>query len=168
MIFIALGANLPSQLGSPVATLEAVLIELADRPDLTIRARSSWFRTSPVGKMDQPDFINGVIGVECDLTPMGLLKVLLAAEKAVGRERRERWGARVVDLDIIDFDSLVVRLNEGGLTLDLPHPRAHLRGFVLQPLSEIAPDWVHPELQETVHELLAKVPVEQIVEKIEE
>ena len=166
MIFIALGANLPSHLGSPVATLEAVLEELEKRPDLKIRSRSHWYGTSPVGKEDQPDFINGVIGVTCDLAAMELLRVLLDIEQDLGRERRERWGARVVDLDIVDFNGMIEKACDGNLILELPHPRAHLRGFVLQPLAEIAPNWVHPALRRTVQDLLREVTSDQIVEKL--
>jgi 2-amino-4-hydroxy-6-hydroxymethyldihydropteridine diphosphokinase len=102
--------------------------------------RSRWFSTAPVPASDQPRYINGVLRLTCDLAPAGLLAALAGLEQAFGRVRGVPDAARTLDLDIIDM---------GGLVRDapdpvLPHPRAHVRAFVLYPLRDVAPRWVHP------------------------
>lgn len=163
MILIGLGANLPTKEGGPENTLEAALVALSARPDVEVVRRSRWYRTSAVGVTDQPDFVNGVAEIKTSLDPVSLLKVLLALEAEFGRERRERWGPRVLDLDIVDFDGLVGDLHEGALTLHLPHPRAHERGFVLYPLLELVPDWCHPGTGEDGSDLARKLDSSQKV-----
>ncbi|WP_341910617.1 2-amino-4-hydroxy-6-hydroxymethyldihydropteridine diphosphokinase [Ferrovibrio terrae] len=143
-IFIALGANLPSAAyGKPRATLEAALNLLA--PDgISVLRRSSWWQSGPQPASTQPDFINGVIEVETDLSPTELLARLHAIESACGRVRQDRWEARVLDLDLIDYRG---QQQAGGIVAgepSLPHPRLAERLFVLLPLQEIAPDWRHP------------------------
>ncbi len=141
-IFVALGANLPSaDYGSPRATLEAALTLLA-REDLSILQRSSWWQSGPQPASDQPDFINGVIEVETALQPAELLAMLHRIESACGRVRQQRWEARVLDLDLIDYRG-ERRTGEGGKPV-LPHPRLSERLFVLLPLQEIVPFWRHP------------------------
>jgi 2-amino-4-hydroxy-6-hydroxymethyldihydropteridine diphosphokinase len=141
-IFVALGANLPSpDYGSPRATLEAALTLLAAE-GMTIVRRSSWWQSGPQPASDQPDFVNGVIEVETDLSAAGLLQSLHRVESACGRVREQRWEARVLDLDLIDYRG---RHETGqGAGPDLPHPRMAGRLFVLLPLQEIAPEWRHP------------------------
>jgi 2-amino-4-hydroxy-6-hydroxymethyldihydropteridine diphosphokinase len=152
-IFIALGANLPSaDYGAPRATLEAALALLA-REGMTILQRSSWWQTGPQPASEQPDFINGVIEVETALPPAELLAVLHRVESACGRVRHERWEARVLDLDLIDYRG-ERRAGEGGPPV-LPHPRLSERLFVLVPLQEIAPDWRHPVSGIALPELIA-------------
>ena len=150
MLIIALGANLPSpEFGSPVETLEAAITSMQDA-GLTIAARSPWYESEPVPPSDQPNFINGVVAVETDQAPDQLLATLHGIEMAFGRVRQERNEARVLDLDLIDHDGLV--RDDDQITL--PHPRMHLRTFVLCPLADIAPGWTHPVLQLSVDELL--------------
>jgi 2-amino-4-hydroxy-6-hydroxymethyldihydropteridine diphosphokinase len=141
-IFVALGANLPSaDYGSPRATLEAALSLLA-REDLSILQRSSWWQSGPQPASDQPDFINGVIEVDTALPPAELLAVLHRVESVCGRVRQQRWEARVLDLDLIDYRG-ERQAGEGGNPV-LPHPRLSERLFVLLPLQEIASHWRHP------------------------
>lgn len=164
MILIGLGANIPSEKGGPEVTLEAALAVLNLRRDIEVVQRSRWYRTSAVGLTDQPDFVNGIAEISTRLGPLELLSVLLDLEAEFGRERRERWGPRVLDLDIVDFDGLVADLDRDGLTLHLPHPRAAERGFVLQPLLDIAPDWRHPTSGEKGSDLLKKLDPTQKVD----
>lgn len=164
MILIGLGANLPSQYGGPVETLEAALAHLDEAPGIEIAKRSNWYASAPLGMEDQPDFVNGVVLVETKLMPLELLQVLLDLESQFGRQRTLRWGPRLLDLDIIDFDGQIEDLSNEGLSLHLPHPRAHERAFVLQPVAEIAPDWRHPSLGRTAKELLSHLAGEQKVE----
>jgi 2-amino-4-hydroxy-6-hydroxymethyldihydropteridine diphosphokinase len=145
-VYIALGANLPSAAyGAPRATLEAAL-DLLAAEGIVILRRSSWWQSGPQPASDQPDFINGVIEIETGLSPSALLACLHRVESACGRVRQDRWEARVLDLDLIDFRGQVQPGNDRGGVPEpvLPHPRLTERLFVLLPLQEIAPDWCHP------------------------
>lgn len=115
-----------------------------------ITALSSIYETEPVDNEDQPDFINCVVEIETSIPPFDLLIFLQRVETAIGRERIEEQGPRVIDLDIIFYNNLVIEIED----LIIPHPRAHLRRFVLEPLFEIAPDFIHPSLKVSVCELL--------------
>ena len=130
--FIALGANL----GDPAATVKAAFAALANLPDSRIVHCSSLCRTAPVGITEQPEFVNAVAQLETDLAPEALLDALLEIEQRFGRIRAERNGPRTLDLDLLLYGDQFVSLPR----LTLPHPRLHLRAFVLQPLAEIAPD----------------------------
>jgi len=160
-VFVALGANLPSAWGPPRATLEAALDRLCEA-DIGIDARSPWYETAPVPDMDQPWYVNAVVRLTTDLAPQALLARLHAVEEAFGRIRRERWEARAIDLDLIDYCGQVCQ--DGDLLL--PHPRMDQRAFVLMPLADIAPDWRHPGDGRTITELLAAMPPGQRIRKL--
>ncbi len=115
---------------------------------------SSLYRTEPVGKTDQGWFVNGVFLCQTRLTPLELLDFCQKIEKRFGRVRLEHWGPRTLDLDILFFGQLVIDLPG----LEIPHPRLHERRFVLVPLVEIAPHWIHPKFGKTVSELLLQIP----------
>jgi 2-amino-4-hydroxy-6-hydroxymethyldihydropteridine diphosphokinase len=134
--FIGLGSNL----ADPVAQVSNAL-EMLDRlPQTRVSRRSSLYRSTPVGYLDQPDFINAVAQLETELAPRALLEALLALEQQRGRTRDFANAPRTLDLDVLLYDDL--RHHEHGLTI--PHPQMHLRAFVLQPLLEIAPECVIP------------------------
>jgi len=151
--YIGLGSNLPSRAGGPKATLLAAIDRLAGlgRP----AARSSLYRTEPVGYADQPPFLNAVVALQTALPPLELLSRMLAIEREFGRERGQApaKGPRTLDLDLLLVDALV--LNQPQLTL--PHPEMAARRFVLAPLAEIAPALVHPVLRKTIKALLAEL-----------
>ena len=141
--YIGLGANL----GDREATIRAAIAALPG-----VVAVSSLRETDPVGKTDQPKFLNGVAALETALSARELLDKLLAVERDLGRERRERWGPRTIDLDLLLYGDLV--LDEPGLTV--PHPSLHERRFTLEPLAELDPELVVPG-RGRVSDLLAEL-----------
>jgi len=134
--YVALGANL----GDPASTIRAAFGALANLPASRIVHTSSLYRTAPVGITAQPDFINAVVALATTLAPESLLDELLALEERFGRQRAEKNGPRTLDLDLLLYDDQFIDLPR----LTLPHPRLHLRAFVLYPLAEIAPALVIP------------------------
>jgi 2-amino-4-hydroxy-6-hydroxymethyldihydropteridine diphosphokinase len=141
--YVGLGANL----GEREETIRAAVAELPD-----VVAVSPLRETDPVGVTDQPQFLNGVAALETELAPHELLDVLLAVERRLGRERRERWGPRTIDLDLLLYGDEVI--DEDGLKI--PHPRQSERRFVLEPLADLAPQLVVPGLGR-VEDLLAEL-----------
>lgn len=134
--YVALGANI----GDPTATVLAAFAALANLTDSRVVHTSSLYRTAPVGLTNQPDFINAVAMLETGLAPEELLDALLDLEARFGRVRRDRNGPRTLDLDLLLYNDIELDLPR----LILPHPRLHLRAFVLHPLAEIAPDLAIP------------------------
>src|SRR6185312_6514542 len=143
MILIAIGANLTGPDGaSPLQTCRAAVRALAELPGSRLEAVSRWYETEPVPPSGQPNYVNGVARLArltgAVLSPESLLHALQGIETRFGRTRAERDAARTLDLDLIDMDGLV----RDAPDPILPHPRAHLRAFVLLPLLDVAPDWV--------------------------
>jgi len=145
--YIALGANL----GHPRAMFDAVVRGIDARPECQVIARSRWHVTTPVGRDNQPEFLNGAIAVRTVLTPVEIFTLLQDAEERAGRDRRaeDRWGPRVLDLDLLLYGDLTLETPD----LTIPHPRMHERSFVLDPLAEIAPFVRHPVLRRTIRDL---------------
>jgi len=169
MILIALGANLPHpDLGPAPAVFNAAVEELQSHGLLLVK-RSDIYDNAAVGPGEQPDYSNAAIAMTGSNDAPYLLKLLLDIEQRLGRERQERWGPRVVDLDLIAVGTQIVPgpdswadLSEDSDTdpkqsLILPHPRAHHRSFVLKPLMDVAPDWQHPVLNKSVGDLLSQL-----------
>ena len=152
---VAIGANLPGPDGRPaIGTCRWAVGELGRIPGMRVAAVSSWWESAPIPPDPRsPPYVNGVALLEGTLGPEALLAALHAIEDRAGRARPYPNAPRVLDLDLIDLDGLV----RAGPAPVLPHPRAHLRAFVLKPLAEVAPDWVHPVLGEPVSALAARV-----------
>jgi 2-amino-4-hydroxy-6-hydroxymethyldihydropteridine diphosphokinase len=131
--YLSLGGNL----GDPAASMGAALRMLDADPLTRVVSVSSLYRTPPWGKTDQPDFLNAAAEVSTGLSPRALLDLCLEAERRLKRVREERWGPRLIDIDILAFGDRAV--HENGLAI--PHPRMLERAFVLVPLAEIAPDF---------------------------
>jgi 2-amino-4-hydroxy-6-hydroxymethyldihydropteridine diphosphokinase len=127
---IALGANI----GNPKEQMDLAVAMLREATE--VKSVSSYFSTKPVSDIAQPDYLNAVCIVESDLPALDLLALLHGIEKTLGRERAERWGPRTIDLDLIQYGSLLSSADE----LQLPHPRAHERRFVIEPWHSIEPD----------------------------
>ena len=156
MIFVALGANLPSaRFGPPRASCEAAVAAL-EAAGLRVIARSRWYRSAPVPPSDQPDYVNGVVAIETALAPAALLARLHEIERAFARERSIPNAARTLDLDLIAFHDRVSEGEEGGPIL--PHPRLAERAFVLLPLQELAPAWRHPRSGIPIADLVRALP----------
>lgn len=147
-VFIAIGSNLGDREKN---ILDAInyLIEAG----LDVKKVSSIIETEPYGYTDQEPFLNCAVEAYTNLSPQELLLLLLDIEKHLHRVRTVKWGPRTIDLDIIFFDDLVI--NEPNLTI--PHPDMQNRVFVLEPIAEIEPDFVHPVLKKTVKELLSEL-----------
>ena len=154
MILVAVGANLPGPHGEPPsATCEWAVERLGALPGLRLAAVSRWYETAPEPPSDQPNYVNGAVRLEGAAGPEALLAALHAIEAEAGRVRTVRNAARPLDLDLIAMDELV-----RDAPPILPHPRAHLRAFVLMPLRDVAPEWRDPASGLTPGEMLAALP----------
>ena len=130
--YIAIGGNL----GDPLTTLNAALDLIDSGEEIQVFTFSPWYQSTAVGPGNQPDYINGVIGIDTDLTAPSLLKHLQSIENHFGRVREQRWGARTLDLDILWYKSIHLESEN----LKIPHPRIKERNFVLFPWRDIAPE----------------------------
>jgi 2-amino-4-hydroxy-6-hydroxymethyldihydropteridine diphosphokinase len=155
--FVGVGSNL----GDKIGHCERAIAELLKVDSNRLLSRSSFYRTPPVGYLDQDWFVNGVFQLETLLSPFDLLRAMKGVESAIGRVETVRWGPRIVDLDLLFYDEAVIRTPE----MEIPHPRLHERQFVLVPLAEIAPDLIHPGLGRTIRNLSESLP-DQGVEPI--
>ena len=145
---IALGSNL----GDSLTILENTLKTLSHTPGIVLESHSNWYRTTPVGP-PQPGYLNGCALLQVQLTPQQLLQTLLDIENQFGRTRGKRWGPRTLDLDLLLYDDLILDTPN----LQIPHPRMEERAFVIVPLAEIVPDWVHPVSQKAISQLLERL-----------
>jgi len=157
-VFIAIGSNL----GDKISNCRRAIDEIAGFCEIV--KVSSLYETEPVGNEDQPNFINSVAEIRTDLSPHELLTHLNRIEEKLGRVRSEKWGPRTIDLDIIFYGDQIIKDDN----LIIPHPRAHLRRFVLEPICEIAPEFIHSEIKISVFELLKNLPDNKKVIKRDE
>ncbi len=150
--YVGIGSNL----GDKIANCREAIARMGRLKRCKVRLQSSFYRTEPVGVLEQDFFVNGVVRLDTDLSALTLLKRLLGIEAAMGRVRRKKWDARVIDLDVLLFGGHIIESPE----LTVPHPLMHTRRFVLTPLAQIAPDVVHPVLLMSMRELMESLPVE--------
>jgi 2-amino-4-hydroxy-6-hydroxymethyldihydropteridine diphosphokinase len=152
MVVVSSAIALGSNLGDSLNILQGAVSALNCHPHIAVTACSSVYTTRPVGP-PQPDYFNVCVLTKTDLAPEELLRTLLRIEADFGRVRRQRWGPRRLDLDLLLFDELVLTIPN----LQIPHPRMNERAFVLVPLSEIAGDWKEPISGKTIAEIAAHV-----------
>ncbi len=159
-MLVAIGANLPGPDGeSPLENCRRAAAALDALHGMRLVALSRWWVSAPIPPSGQPDYVNGVARLAGQISPEALLAALQALERQAGRRRPEAPNAaRPLDLDIIAMGRLV----RAGPDPILPHPRAHLRAFVLAPLAEVAPGWLHPTLGQTAEALLASLPLQRL------
>ncbi len=172
-VLLAMGGNLPSEVGLPQATISQAIDDLADA-NINVIASSRLYRTPCFPAGAGPDFVNAAVLCQSSLQAGDILRVLNQIERKFGRLRTERWGPRTLDIDLLaigdqvlpdkaTFDAwrglgLAEQENSVPDALILPHPRLQERAFVLIPLAEIAPEWCHPVLECSVSEMLAALP----------
>lgn len=144
-VYLGLGSNL----GDREENLEKSIEALNNFEEIEVTSRSSILETEPYGKTDQPEFMNMCVEIDTRMSPLSLLETVLGIEHSLGRVREEVWGPRIIDIDILLYEDLELELDD----LSIPHKEMHMRSFVLEPLSEIAPDAKHPTLDKRVIEL---------------
>ena len=161
-VYVGLGANLDHpRYGAPQHTLRKAL-DCLDEMGLGTVQLSQWYHSSPVPPSGQPWYVNAVAEIQSGFGPDATLSALHRVEDMLGRVRGERNGSRWIDLDLLDYNSIQKQgLSPGASTL--PHPRLHLRAFVLLPLAELSPDWRHPATGESISTLLSLLPSDQKV-----
>ena len=156
--YIGIGSNLGTSGKNCVEAIE----KISTNDHIKIISKSSFYKTAPIGDIEQDWFINSVIRVDTKLNPKELLLTLLNIESEMGRIRKEKWGPRLIDLDLLFYDKLI--LNQEGITL--PHPEIQKRNFVLVPLNEISENLTHPILKKTVKTLLQESSDDTEVKKL--
>ncbi|MBI5964976.1 MAG: 2-amino-4-hydroxy-6-hydroxymethyldihydropteridine diphosphokinase [Chloroflexi bacterium] len=152
IVYLALGSNM----GNRLANLKAAISNLP--PQMTVKVKSPVYETPPWGFKEQDAFLNQVLKVETGLAPEPLLRHLKRLEVALGRVPNFQNGPRLIDIDILFFDSMIIETPP----LVVPHPRLHERAFVLVPLNDIAPEFVHPLLNKSISELLSTCDTEGV------
>ena len=162
MIYIGIGSNLNGKNNeTPLQNCKKALVEL--KTEVNICKISSWYKSEPIPVSNQPWFINGVIEISTDKSSLDLLEFILSIEKVFGRVREKKNEARILDLDIIDYKKKILYIKN---KLIIPHPRMHERSFVLQPLSELNPKWMHPIKKKGIKELIRNLNDKQKISKI--
>jgi len=148
-VYIGIGSNLDS----PRDNCERAINMIRDHPDCSLTASSSLYKTEPVGMSNQSWFINAAIAIDTHLEPLNLLNALLSIEQDMGRIRMEKWGPRIIDLDILFYGNKILKLPQ----LEIPHPEISNRRFVLAPLEEIAGDYNHPKINKSISTMLREL-----------
>ena len=157
-IIIGIGGNIKSNDGSHPVIVAKKAINLLKNYSIEVTEQSSWYETEPIPKSNQPNFFNCVVFADTMLNELDVLNSLHQIEHEFGRIRKKVNEARVLDLDLIDYSNKILT-NENII---IPHPRAHTRRFVMEPLAELNPNWIHPILKTSVYKILKKMKNQKI------
>ncbi len=158
LAYIGIGSNL----GLPEENCNQAIELIAGHPDIAVLKRSALYESEPVGVTDQAWFVNGAVKVRTELDPGPLLLELLTIENEMGRVRQHKWGPRIIDLDLLLYEDQVLHSPD----LDLPHPELARRGFVLLPLCDLDPGFIHPVERKSLETLLSELPDDQTVRRL--
>ncbi|MCZ4244310.1 2-amino-4-hydroxy-6-hydroxymethyldihydropteridine diphosphokinase [Pedobacter punctiformis] len=156
--YLLLGGNLGNREDNLQRTIELLAKEIGE-----VVAKSSIYETAAWGKTDQPSFLNQAVGLKTNLSAIEVLEKALEIEKNLGRVRKEKWGERLIDIDLILFGDEIINIEN---KLHVPHPQMQFRKFVMEPLAEIAPQVVHPLLKQTILEILENIVDDLDVKKL--
>ncbi len=154
VVFLSLGSNIGDKKNNLKKTIETI----STYSDITLIASSSFYETPPVGYEKQDKFLNCVVKIKTSLDVFLLLDILQKTEKKIGRKETFKWGPRVIDIDILFYDNVII--NKDNLVV--PHPHLHNRGFVLLPFAEIDKDFIHPVLNCSIGEILLNLPENEV------
>ena len=162
MIYIGIGSNLNGKKNeTPLQNCNKALVEL--KKEVNICNISSWYKSEPIPVSNQPWYVNGVVEISTNKSSIDLLEFILNIEEFFGRMRKKKNEARILDLDIIDYKKKILYKKN---KLIIPHPRMHQRSFVLQPLFELNPRWIHPITKKGIKELIRNLNNKQKILKI--
>ena len=159
MIYLSLGSNLPSKVGNRFDNIDFSLL-LLENYGISIIKKSNFYETPSYPDNKNPKFINLVVKIKTDLPPVDLLSVLLFIEEKIGRKRDVKNQPRTCDIDIIDYKGEIYDLKYKDLNLLIPHKEMNNRNFVLFPLKDVEPNWIHPKTKETIDTLIKKLPTQ--------
>ena len=157
-IIIGIGGNIKSDDGSHPIHIAMKAINSLENYSIQVIEQSSWYESEPIPKSNQPNFFNCIVFANTILNELDVLKVLHKIEHTLGRKRKTVNEPRVIDLDLIDYSNKILSNKE----IIIPHPRAHERRFVMEPLAELDPNWVHPILKTNVYKILKKINNQKI------
>ena len=157
-IIIGIGGNIKSEDGDHPIKVAMKAIRYLEDYSINITNQSSWYETEPIPKSDQPNFFNCIVFAKTVLNELDVLNSLHEIEYRLGRRRTLVNGARVIDLDLIDYSNKILKNKE----IVIPHPRAHQRRFVMEPLAELDKNWIHPVLKINIKKILAKLNNQKI------
>ena len=160
MIFLSIGSNLKSNLGDRFGNIDLAISYLDINGIKTIN-KSSYYESESYPNKTDPKFINVVISVDTTLPPVDLMSVLIFVEEKLERKRGKKNSPRTCDIDIIDYNEKIINFNYNNLNLTIPHEKLKFRNFVLFPLKEISPNWIHPKTNENISTLIEKLPHEE-------
>ncbi len=157
-IIIGIGGNLKSNDGTHPIKVAMKAIRYFNDYSIKVTDQSSWYETEPIPKSEQPNFFNCIVFAKTDLSELDVLKSLHEIEHILGRRRRVVNESRIIDLDLIDYSNKILRNKE----IIIPHPRAHQRRFVMEPLAELDKNWIHPILKINIKKILGELNNQKI------
>ena len=157
-IIIGVGGNIKSNDGAHPLHVAKKAINHLNTYSIEVTGQSSWYVSEPIPKSDQPNFFNCIVFANTILNELDVLKSLHQIEQEFGRIRKKVNEARVIDLDLIDYSNKILTNDK----IIIPHPRAHTRRFVMEPLAELNPNWIHPILKTSVYKILKKMKNQKI------